>query len=224
MLTVLFFTTVKLKLFLLSLLLIGCSLQSDSNNYSQEEIAYFTEISLGAEFGDGIPVIRKWTDNIRIKVDGEPTEADLQTITNIIDDFNELISGIKIKQVDKKENLTITFSPENQFKSIDQNYVPTNYGFFWALWHDDNFVIYDASILVSSADITQQERSHLIREELTQNLGLMNDSNKYKDSIFYQEWTDVTAFSEIDRAVIKLLYLNKIRPGMSKEQILSILN
>ena len=102
-------------------ILIGCSFQSDSNNYSQEEIEYFTEIALGAEFGDEIPVIKKWTDNIRIKVDGEPTEADLQTITDIVDDLNELIDGIKIKLVEKKENLTITFSPENQFKSIDQN-------------------------------------------------------------------------------------------------------
>lgn len=205
-------------------ILIGCSFQSDSNNYSQEEIEYFTEIALGAEFGDEIPVIKKWTDNIRIKVDGEPTEADLQTITDIVDDLNELIDGIKIKLVEKKENLTITFSPENQFKSIDQNYVPTNYGFFWALWHDDNFVIYDASILVSSADITQQERSHLIREELVQSLGLMNDSNKYNDSIFYQEWTDVKEFSELDKSVIKLLYLKKIKLGMSKEQVLGVLN
>ena len=205
-------------------LLIGCSFQSNTNNYSQEEIDYFTEIALGAEFGDEVPVIKKWTNDIRIKINGEPTDFDLQTINNIISDLNKLIIGIKIKQVDKKENLTITFAPESNFITIDPNYVPTNYGFFWALWHDDYFVIYAASLLISSADITQQERSHLIREELTQSLGLMNDSNKYNDSIFYQEWTDLTEFSEIDRAVIKLLYHKKIKPGMSKDQILNILN
>ncbi len=205
-------------------LLIGCSIQSNSIDYSQEELEYFTEIAFGAEFGDEIPVIKKWTADIRIKVNGEPTITDLQTINNIIDDFNELISGIKIKLVDKKWNMIITFSPESDFATIDQNYVPINYGFFWTLWHDYNFVIYDASILVASADITQQERSHLIREELTQSLGLMNDSNKYKDSIFYQEWTDVTSFSNVDKAIIKLLYLKKIKPGMSKEQVLKVLN
>lgn len=208
----------------LMFLLIGCSFQSGANNFTQKEIDYFTEIVFGAEFGDKIPVIKKWTNNIRIKVNGEPTEADMQTVSNIIDDFNELISGINIKTVENKENLTITFTPESNFSGIDQNYVPTNYGFFWALWHDDNFVIYNASILIASADITQQERSHLIREELTQSLGLMNDSNKYKDSIFYQEWSDVTEFSEIDKAVIKLLYLKKINPSMSKQQVLGILN
>ena len=164
-------------------LIIGCSLQSNLNNFTQEEIEYFTEIALGAEFGDEIPVIKKWTENVRIKIEGEPTEEDRQTINKIVNDLNELMVGIKIKLVNKNENLTITFSPESDLASIDPNYIPTNYGFFWALWHDDNFVIYDASILVSSAYITQLERSHLIREELTQSLGLMNDSNKYKKII-----------------------------------------
>jgi len=208
----------------LMFILIGCSFQSNSNNFSQEEIDYFTEIALGSEFGDEVPVIKKWTDDLRIKIEGKPTEADLLTITNIIDDLNELISGIKIKLVDKKETLTITFAPESDFTTIDPNYVPINYGFFWALWHDDNYAIYNASILVSSADITQKERSHLIREELTQSLGLMNDSDKYNDSIFCQEWTDATEFSGMDRAVIKLLYYKKIKPGMSKDQVLNVLN
>ena len=202
----------------------GCSIQKDTNNFSQEEIGYFTEIALGTEFGDEVPVIKKWTENIRIKINGEPTEADLQTINDIANNLSKLISDIKIKLVENKENLTITFSPESDFSEIDPNYVPTNYGFFWALWHDDNYVIYNASILVASTDITQQERSHLIREELTQSLGLMNDSNKYNNSIFYQEWTDVIEYSEIDRAVIKLLYLKKVKPGMSKEQVLKVLN
>ena len=208
----------------LMFILIGCSFQPNSNNFSQEEIDYFTEIALGAEFGDEVPVIKKWTDDLRIKIEGKPTEADLLIIANIIDDLNELISGIKIKLVDKKETLTITFAPESDFTTIDPNYVPINYGFFWALWHDDNFVIYNASILVSSADITQKERSHLIREELTQSLGLMNDSDKYSDSVFYQEWTDATEFTVMDRAVIKLLYYKKIKPGMSKDQVLNVLN
>ena len=214
----------QLILFLIIIILISCTHQIDTNNYSKEEIDYFTEIALGAEFGDEISVIKKWTGDIRIKINGEPTKADLQTINSIISDLNYLISEIKIKIVDKDENLIITFSPESKFVSIDPNYVPTNYGFFWALWHDDNYVIYEARILISSVDITQQERSHLIREELTQSLGLMNDSNKYNNSIFYQEWTDVTDYSEIDKAVIKLLYQKKIEPGMSKEQVLNALN
>jgi len=205
-------------------LLIGCSVKENIKQYSQEEIDYFIEIALGAEFGDNVSVIKKWNDNIRIKIVGKPTDADMQTIDDIVSDLNELLSGIKVNLVDKRGNITITFSPESAFATIDSNYVPTNYGFFWALWHDDNYVIYDANILVSSAGVTQDERSHLIREELTQSLGLMNDSNKYEDSIFYQKWTDVTQYSDIDKAVIQLLYLKKIKTGMTREQTINALN
>jgi hypothetical protein len=52
----------------------------------------------------------------------------------------------------------------------------------------------------------------------------MNDSNLYEDSIFYQEWTDVTNYSAIDKTIIELLYLKKITAGMNKEQVLSFLN
>ena len=213
----------KIILIAMALTLFGCSVKTPVKNYSQEELDYFTEIALGAEFGDEIPVIKKWTKNIRIKIAGDPTEADLQTIDYIVIDLNSILEGIKVKIVNENENVSITFSPESNFSTIDPNYIPKNYGFFWALWHDDNYVIYEASILVSSAEITQKERSHLIREELTQSLGLMNDSNKYKDSIFFQEWTDVYSYSDIDKNVIKLLYNKNIKPGMNKNDVLKIL-
>ena len=207
-----------------TIIIVGCSSQKEIKTYEPKVIDYFIEVALGAEFGDSVPVIKKWNNDIRIKINGEPTEADMQTINDIVNDLNELLYGIKVKIVEKNENVNIAFSPESDFTSIDPNYIPTNYGFFWALWHDDNYVIYNANIMVSSADITQAERSHLIREELTQSLGLMNDSNIYEDSIFYQEWTDVTNYSAIDKTIIELLYLKKITAGMNKEQVISFLN
>lgn len=219
----LFLIIMKTIILAITLLILGCSDLKDVRVYSENEIEYFTEIALGAEFGDAVPVIKKWSNDIRIKINGEPTTDDLQTIDDIANDLNDLISGIKVKVVNNNENVSINFSPESDFASIDSNYVPTNYGFFWALWHDDNYVIYNASILISSAEITQSERSHLIREELTQSLGLMNDSNKYEDSIFYQEWTNIDNYSDADKAVIALLYNKKILPGMTKVAVLKII-
>jgi len=209
---------------ILTVFLLGCSGTRIEKQYAQEEVDYFMEIALGAEFGDIVPVIKKWEDDVRIKINGSPTDDDLLSVNSVVDDLNELIEDMRIKVVNKNENITITFSPESEFSDIDTNYVPTNYGFFWALWHDDNYAIYNASILIASAAITQSERSHLIREELTQSLGLMNDSEKYEDSIFYQKWTNVNSFSDLDKAVISLLYQKNIRAGMSREQILNVLN
>lgn len=209
----------KLLIIVFTIMLFGCSDAQIANKYTKGELDYFYEVALGAEFGDSIPVVKKWKDDILIKVNGAPTEDDINTIKTIVNDINDLLGSVNVKIVDENENVKITFSPESEFADLDPNYVPTDYGFFWALWYDDNYAIYEASILISSSDIAQAERSHLIREELTQSLGLMNNSNKFENSIFYQERTNITAYSDIDQAIIALLYLPQIKPGMTKVEI-----
>jgi hypothetical protein len=114
-------------------------------------------------------------------------------------------------------NCEIHFAPESRFASIEPHYVPTNYGFFWTNWNADG-EIYWARVLISTTEVTPQERAHLIREELTQSLGLMNDSYAYADSVFYQEWTDVTEYSPADKRVIGMLYSDLVSPGMTQKQ------
>ena len=53
-------------------------------------------------------------------------------------------------------------------------------------------------------DVSGQK--HLLREELTQSLGLANDSYLFDDSIFQQSWTNVTKYSQMDKDIIRLLY------------------
>jgi hypothetical protein len=50
------------------------------------------------------------------------------------------------------------------------------------------------------------EQKHLLREELTQSLGLFNDSYKYPESIYYQGWTTTTEYAPIDIELIEMLY------------------
>jgi hypothetical protein len=49
-------------------------------------------------------------------------------------------------------------------------------------------------------------KKHILREELTQSIGLLNDSMKYPNSIFYQGWTFPTEYTELDKEVIKRHY------------------
>ena len=51
-----------------------------------------------------------------------------------------------------------------------------------------------------------EAQKHLLREELTQSLGLFNDSWKYPESIFYQGWSTVTEYSDMDKRLIDMLY------------------
>lgn len=192
-----------------------------TQKYTKAEIDYFLEIALGSEYGVSDPTIKKRIGDVRIKILGSPTREDLITLNQVIDELNNIIFSINIEIDSDNYNLQIYFVPEPEFRKYEPNYIPVNYGFFWNSWNND--IIEYSKILISTVNITQKERSHLIREELTQSLGLMKDSEKYPDSIFYQAWTDTTAYSELDQVVIEMLYLPEIQPGMTRSQVIDIL-
>lgn len=197
-----------------------------TREFTSNQINYFLEVALGAEFSQlgSAAKIRKWQGDVRIQYFGSPTSEDLITLNSVISEVNALTNGgIRLQLVDRNPNLTIRFSPESQFSRLEPNYRPGNYGYFWTQW-DGNNRIYNANVLITTTRVTQKERSHLIREELTQSLGLMQDSLRYADSMFYQRWTDITQYSEIDRSLIQMLYDPQISSGMTQAQVINVLN
>lgn len=195
---------------------------SASRAYSEEALSYFAEVALGSEFGSDFQVIRKWTADVRITVQGTPTDTDMATLSDVVADLNDIIDPIEIEIVDSTGNVDLHFGPESEFETIEPNYVPVNLGFFW-VWFDDTDSISNAHILISTTGVTQVERNHLIREELTQSLGLMNDSFTYEDSMFFQEWTETAAYSALDELLIEMLYQPEISSGMGFEEALELL-
>lgn len=190
--------------------------------FTQAQIDYFMEVALGSEWGTSNQTVRKWTQNLRIKVSGARTNEDTATINRVIGELNELIreSGVQLTLDNNNPNVEIIYAPETEFSRLEPNYVPGNLGFFWTYWNGG--ALNRARILITSTNrVTQRERSHLLREELTQVMGLMRDSWRYRDSIFYQGWTDVNQYTANDRAIIQILYLSNIRPGMSRSQVAS---
>jgi len=212
------------------ILFTGCLVTKDYSTYPEtrhgdytgEELDYFYETVFGAEFGVSDYTVHKWVDDIRIKVKGSPTAEDIETLDQVIDELNYLIDGITLDRVMWDPDIHIFFASYTSFAALEPNYVPNNMGFFWAWW-DAEGALYKARILISTEGITQAQRSHLIREELTQSLGIMNDSYQYKDSIFYQEWTDTGSYAEIDRAVISMLYDPGVEPVMTMEEVEDVL-
>lgn len=192
---------------------------SDSSGiYSKQEIEYFFEIAFGAEYGSSGSVLHKWASDIRIRVNGTPTNADLDTLNQIVAELNTLVSSISFSIVTDNPNVDIYFTNVSQFPSIEPNYISGNMGFAW-IWWDAAGDIFKGRILIALDGVNQQVRSHLIREELTQSAGLMKDSWRYQESVFYQGWTGTTAYAQIDRALIKLLYDPRLRSGMTQDQV-----
>ncbi|MGK7891823.1 MAG: DUF2927 domain-containing protein [Leptolyngbyaceae cyanobacterium] len=200
-----------------------------SQSFSNDAINYFTEVALGEEFGNASRVVRRWEEDIRIQVhDNHISRVDRDTILEVVNELNELIeeSGndrVNIEVMDagdtRQANVDVHFMPAREFSRYSSSASPGTTGLFETLWNQENN-IYLARILVSSTE-SAASRKHIIREELTQILGLMRDSFTHPDSIFYQNWSDTTEFSNIDEALIRMLYGQQIQPGMNQQQVRS---
>ncbi|MCT4564313.1 MAG: DUF2927 domain-containing protein [Maledivibacter sp.] len=79
-------------------------------------------------------------------------------------------------------------------------------------------------IYISSNIKNKKDRDHIIREELTQSLGLLNDTYQYPKSIFYQGKSSVVEYLDIDKALIKMLYEEAIQLGMDRDEVIEVLN
>lgn len=190
-----------------------------TQNY--EVNTYFNEIVSKNEFNNKTS-INKWNKDVKIFI-CDNTEDNLYSknvdddvvvlkteLQKIVKELNEYINGITIEIVEVKDsaNFLIYLGSDNWYNSCvtkSVNYTKNNLGLF--LISKSNNVITKGTMYVDIYRTeTINEKKHLLREELTQSLGFFNDSWLYPESIFYQGWTDVTEYSEMDKEIIKMLY------------------
>lgn len=190
---------------------------------------YFKQITLGSEFGNSSQHIRKWNSDMRVYLKGDEIPYMEEELEDIIGELNELIEPINIVQVDNEldANYIVFLGSGNQYAAeIESNaapYVDENLGFFWVYW-DAGYRINRGSMYVDVFEVVDQDaQRHLLREEFTQSLGMMNDSAEDPESIFYQNWTTITEYAAIDRDVIQLLYNTPIEAGMDASSVDQIL-
>lgn len=198
--------------------------ETDSNPgfFSKQSVDYFSEIALGAEFGDNRGKARKWTKNpVNIHIYGNPDQAARACLDSVIDDFNHLSTTSKLVVDETMDaDIEIYFVPVSEFPLIEPNYVQGNWGFFGCMI-DSNCEIYHARILIGTDLPTPRERCHLIREELTQSLGLARDSWKYQDSIFYGGWSEMNSYSKLDEDLIRIMYATNLPPCATADDVCS---
>ena len=144
---------------------------------------------------------------MKIYVDGKTNDKLDKELKQIVSELNELINTIDIEIVSdiSESNMYIYFGSYLDFHKIkpktDLDILKSNLGYFNK--KDNSGYMY-----VDIYRTNIEEQKHLLREELTQSLGLFDDSYKYPESIFYQGWTTTTKYAPIDRELIDMLYNN----------------
>jgi hypothetical protein len=180
----------------------------DYKRYDQETNEYFDEIVMYSEFSEtrrSSPF--RWTTDMKIYVDGEKPDYLMSELNKIVTELNDLIDPITIRVVNRKQdaNYIIFFGTHIEFANLyslmDKSKLERNWGLFEV--YPNRGIMY---VDIERTSFDYEAQKHLLREELTQSLGLLNDSWKYPESIFYQGWTTTTEFTEIDKRLIDLIY------------------
>lgn len=189
---------------------------------------YFLEIAIGSEFNNTETVITKWATKLKIFFKNT-THSELVTESEkIIDEINQLSSRITIERVfdESEANFIVFFCDKDTYTDYEpyaKEFIEDNFGLVW-VYSNSLSEIYKGSMYVDVIRTNSLKcQKHILREELTQGLGLLNDSYMYSESIFYQKRTCFTSYAEIDKLVIKYILNPKIKSGMNKNQIVEIL-
>ena len=207
------------------------------SKYDIELINYFNEVALNAEYDESPNRITKWTEPMKVFIYKEKELShEVSIVKNTIEKINSLVQDefhIQITDDPKKCN-TIIFLTEREklepfLPTLFEN-IETGINGLAEIGFDlETFQITDAKIFI---DILQPKESieTTILEEITQSIGLMNDSEKYPDSVFYENKLDsivTVEYSKMDMEIIQMLYHPKMKPGLdfkkAKEVIKQIL-
>jgi len=197
----------------------------------QQTIDYFTEIALGFEFGTAEQVTRKWDTDILITIAGNPTAALLDELDIVLEELNALISSagitIQITQNAFQANFTIFMGSGEEYGEFfppAAPFVNSNFGLFFVSFDERQFLT-EASMYVDIFRPTPLKQRHLLREELTQALGLARDSDRFPDSIFQTSFQIgcATDYAQIDEVLIRLLYDPRVSTSLSEGEVRSLL-
>lgn len=197
---------------------------SFAQKYSQEVKNYFKEVAIGSEFGKGRK-ITKWNKNIKIFLMGEKIGYMESELNKIISELNQLVGAIQIQRVYNKNqaNFYVFFGSSGDYLAkVEPNarrHATRNLALFYVYYNALGSINKGSMYVNTQVMKAIDTRKHLLREELTQALGLMNDSYKYTESIFYQKFSRTNQYTAIDKKLIRILYSNKIKAGMSRNQV-----
>lgn len=197
-------------------------------------VATFDEIVFNAEFGQTIaPRVTKWVDPVQVYLDiraGDPTlyhrlvEAHIEDLA--------FLTGLPFEIVASPDNANIfmVFDRDDALVGSAADYQPTIARHSEEIAKTLCFGIYsvngESEIKRAIIGIPTDRAASLgkvpacVVEEMTQVLGLPNDSDEVYPSIFNDDSSD-NELTDLDRWLVRLLYDASVMPGMDRVSALA---
>jgi len=220
-------------------LLVSCTEEADPvpsdlqlSESDAEVIRYFKDVALGFEYGNSPEITRKWDTQMRVYVDGAPTADNSLTLAEAVQDINQLVTdGFSIEIVDDplRSNCYVYFGSGLDFLTLfpdEEDYVSAATKGYFRVWWNNDQIINKARIIINPNLLTPPQQKSVILEEITQCIGLTNDSPLQPGSVFYETVNDAgyaPEYAEIDKELIRLLYHPKMTVGLDENQVDEVL-
>jgi len=212
-----------------------------NNKYlSRKEIKLFKQIVFKHEY-DNVSYhnIKKWKGDIFIYLHhyGIPSyliDFISERINIIVNEINEMSSSNKLYIINKdlyreyknKVPLLEIFGSNQhnvfskRLSKVGQQIFKKKKDGFFNITYNKNFEIEKGIVYINIIDNQENKNRllHLLREEIIQSLGMVNDID-FKNSIFNQNLDKNYKYSRMDRKLITFFLSSNIKPGTNKKEI-----
>lgn len=197
--------------------------ESIREKYSMAELQYFMDTAYGNDVEKGhTDRLLKWTGNVKIRLNGDYDKEDSLYAVRVVRELNAIIEPIDLSIVAENPNIEVHFLRQRDFKVVNHRLADMKFaGFSYNRWLRS---LRSATIVINKGILERDYRNHLIREELTQCMGLFFDSYTYPKSIFQEDqiyWN--LPYDTIDIKLIELLYNDGLPSGLKKSEFRSML-
>jgi hypothetical protein len=202
--------------------------ETKHSSYTKEEIDYFIEIAYGREFSKDAEKLLKWEQDVRIHLEGEYDEQLYDAFLKIVNELNSLTPSINISADSRNPNYNVFIGSRSILSSISSYFFVDNINFrgLATVWNkpEAEDIFYSRALVINDASgsIRYQEIRNILQEEMTQGLGLLNDSYKYSESVFYQLQGSNDFFTTLDKRIISMMYDEATSAGMTASQVRAI--
>jgi len=209
------------------------SLSDDDYVRNFETVAFYREFDPDHELHQ----LTRWDRPLRVALVGDVSERTLGYAVDHLEEMSE-ISGLPVDLAGPAEaNVIVIMSPE-PFDQALTTYRPIYRPFFFSensmerltaemkaeatcygriITADDNPNEIVGAIILIPTDLGRFIVRACIIEELTQAMGLFNDSDEIEPSIFNDSSPNMT-LTDHDKILFRMLYDDRLYPGMSWEE------
>jgi hypothetical protein len=198
----------------------------------EQMVGYFDTIVFEAEIDKNMAqsVVAKWQGAIRIAVQGHSSPRHREFLAGHVETLRGL-TGLSLEVLPPDgsgQNMTVVFVPRAgmnkvQIPGVKQSLIDRLAApggcYFVSFRKPESQIV--AAVIVVNTQRKEEHINHCLLEEITQSLGLPNDSDTLRPSLF-SDHDYLLAPSRVDTILIKTLYDPRMKAGLPRKEALEV--